>query len=65
MKRVKLLVNPDGTSKPLNKRLEVIENYKIYYSIYEKKIPSYDATAEVLGLTRKQVREIIKEENET
>lgn len=47
---------------PLNKRLDVLWTYNEYFSIYKKKIPSYDVTAEVLGLTRKQVRDIVKEE---
>ena len=35
----------------------------MYYIVYrKKKIRAYDATAETLGLTRKQVREIVKEE---
>ena len=56
------LVNQAGVEVPLNKRLDVLWTYNEYFSIYKKKIPSYDVTAEVLGLTRKQVRDIVKEE---
>ena len=56
------LVDQAGVEVPLNKRLDVLWTYNEYFSIYKKKIPSYDVTAEVLGLTRKQVRDIVKEE---
>lgn len=62
-KELKIRVNPDGTKEPLNKRLKILQRYHLFYSILEKKMKAYDRTAEVFGLTRKQVREIVNEAN--